>query len=187
MTRTSAPPSSDDSSLTWLPSMAWYFGAANLSLRGRFTHSWMPWNTPPLSTSSAGGVSMCRMPEPGRHPLRGAVGDQAAAAVRILVREAAVDHVGDGFEAAVRMPVGAPRLARLVFDLAHLVHVDERVEVGGADAGECAHDGEALALVAARAGGDGADRAVRCRRPRARRSAAVSGVSGDSRHGTSGP
>ena len=64
MTRTSAPPSSDDSSFTWLPSMAWYFGVANLSLLGRFTHSWMPWNTPPLSTSSAGGVSMCRMPEP---------------------------------------------------------------------------------------------------------------------------
>jgi hypothetical protein len=35
-----------------------------LVLPGRFTHSWMPRNRPPLSTSSAGGVSMCRMPAP---------------------------------------------------------------------------------------------------------------------------
>ena len=90
-------------------------------------------------------------PRAGRHPLGGAVGDQAAAAVRILVGEAAVDHVGDRLEAAVRMPGGASRLAGLVLDLAHLVHVDERVEVGGADACERTDDGEALPLVAARA------------------------------------
>ena len=96
-------------------------------------------------------------PGPGGHPLRGAVGDQAAATVAVLVGEAAVDHVRHGFEAAVRVPVRAPRFAGLVLHLAHLIHVDERVEVGGAHPGERAHDGEALAFVAARAGGDGAD------------------------------
>ena len=154
--------------------MAWYFGVANLSLLGRFTHSWMPWNMPPLSTSSAGGVSMCRMPEP-------AVIHWVAPSVirppppwRVLVGEAAVDHVGDGFEAAVRVPVGAPRFAGLVLHLAHLVHVDERVEVGGAHAGEGAHDGEALAFVAARPGGDGADGPLGVGLPRALRAAAMS-------------
>ena len=80
----------------------------------------------------------------GRHPLGGAVGDQAAATVGILVGEPAVDHVGDGFEPAVRMPVGASRLPGLVLHLTHLVHVYERVEVGGADPGEGPDDGEAL-------------------------------------------
>ena len=72
---------------------------------------------------------MCRMPGAGRHPLGVAVGDQAAAAVGVLVLERAVDHVGDGLEAAVRVPRRALRLARRVLHLAHLVHVDERVEV----------------------------------------------------------
>ena len=64
MMRTNAPPSSDDNSLTSPPSIAWYLGVANLSFFGRFTHNWMPWKVPPLSTSSAGGVSMCRIPDP---------------------------------------------------------------------------------------------------------------------------
>ena len=55
-------------------------------------------------------------------------------------------------------------LAGFVFDLAHLVHVDERVEVGGADSGERAHDGKALAFIASWAGGDGADGAFGVRR-----------------------
>ena len=96
----------------------------------------------------------------GRHPLRRAVGDQAATAVGILVRELAVDHVGDRFEAAVRVPIGAPGLARLVLHLTHLVHVHERVQGGGADPGERPDDREPLALVAARAGGDRSDRAL---------------------------
>src|SRR6185295_10879809 len=100
------------------------------------------------------------------------------------MREAAVDHVGDGLESAVRMPVGAPRFTRLVLDLAHLVHVHERVEVGGAHSGERAHDGKALALVSVRAGGDGADWAFGvgrrgCADPRKGKC-----VSGDSRHVT---
>ena len=33
-------------------------------LEGRFTHSWKPWNSPPLITSASGGFSMWRMPAP---------------------------------------------------------------------------------------------------------------------------
>ena len=62
--------------------------------------------------------------------------------------ERAVDHVGDGLEAAVRVPRRALGLAGGVLDLAHLIHVDERVELIELDAGEGAADGEALALEA---------------------------------------
>ena len=88
---------------------------------------------------------------PRRHPLRGAVGDQAATAVGILVRELAVDHVGDGFESTVRVPIGAPGLARLIFHLTHLVHVHKGIQRGGADPGERPDHRESLALVAPRA------------------------------------
>ena len=84
----------------------------------------------------------------GRHPLGRAIGDQTAAAVGILVGEPSVDHVGDGLEPAVRMPVGAPGLAGFVFHLTHLVHVHEWVQRGGADPGKRPDDGKALALVA---------------------------------------
>ena len=56
------------------------------------------------------------------------------------------------------MPVGAPRLAGLVLHLPHLIHVHERVEVGGTHAGEGPDDGEALTLHSPRSGGDRADR-----------------------------
>ena len=102
-------------------------------------------------TSHSGGVSMCRMPAAGGHPLGVAVGDEPAAAVGVLVLEDAVDDVGDGLEAAVRVPRRALGLARRVLDLAHLVHVDERVEQRQVDAGERAADREALALEAAAA------------------------------------
>ena len=61
---------------------------------------------------------------------------------------------------AVRVPVGAAGLARRVVDLAHLVHVDERVEVGQVDPGEGPAHREALALEALRRGGDRPDRPV---------------------------
>ena len=121
----------------------------------------------------------------GRHPLGGAVGDQTAAAVRILVREAAVDHVGDGFEAAMRMPVGAPGLAGLVLHLPHLIHVHEGVEVGGTHTGEGPDDREALALHPPRSGGDGADRPFGVHRGGGIHPRQVQWVCGHCGHGTS--
>ena len=97
-----------------------------------------------------------------RHPLRVAVGDDAAAAVRVLVLEDAVDDVRDGLEPPVRMPGRALRLARRVVDLAHLVHVHERVDVVEAHAAaEGPADGEALALEASRRGRDRLDGPLR--------------------------
>ena len=58
------------------------------------------------------------------------------------------------------------RLAGLVLDLAHLVHVDERVEVGGAHPGEGADDGKAFALESAGTGGHGTHRTFGVRRGR---------------------
>ncbi|SKW03499.1 Uncharacterised protein [Mycobacteroides abscessus subsp. abscessus] len=58
MIRTRAPPSGELTSVVCAPSIAWYAGVRNLSRAGRLTHSWMPWKVPPLSTNSAGGVSM---------------------------------------------------------------------------------------------------------------------------------
>src|SRR5262249_34061045 len=80
------------------------------------------------------------------HPLGVAVGDEAAAAVGILVAGGAVDDVRPGLEPAVGVPSGALRLARRVVDLTHLVHVNEGVECSQVDAGERATDREALAL-----------------------------------------
>ena len=65
--------------------------------------------------------------------------------------ERAVDDVGDGLEAAVRVPRRALGLAGRVLDLAHLIHVDERVEVGEVDAGERAAHREPFAFEARRA------------------------------------
>src|SRR5260370_933215 len=91
------------------------------------------------------------------NPLGVAVGDQAAAAVGVLVPERPVDDVGDGLEPAVRVPRGALGLAGAVVDLAHLVHVDERVEPGQVHAGERAPDREPLALEGRRGGRDRGD------------------------------
>ncbi len=124
-------------------------------------------------------------PGTGRHPLRVAVGDHAPAAVRVAVLEHAVQHVGHRLEPAVRMPRRPLRLAGRVLDLAHLVQVDERVEVLQRSPGECAADGEALALETARGGGQGADRPLpgghRVRGGDAGEDGDV--VDGDGRHG----
>ena len=85
-------------------------------------------------------------PGAGSHPLGVAIGDHAAAAVRIVVLEDAVDQVGDGLEPAMRMPGRALGLTGRVIDLAHLVEVDERIEFGKIHAGERAADREALPL-----------------------------------------
>jgi hypothetical protein len=74
--------------------------------------------------------------------------------------EDAVDHVGDGLEPAVGVPGRALGLARGVVDLAHLVHVHERVEGGQVDPGEGAAHREPFPLVAAGGGGHREDGAV---------------------------
>ena len=84
------------------------------------------------------------------HPLGVTVGDRATATVAVPVLEGAVDDVGDGLEAAVRVPGSALGLARGVLDLTHLVHVDERVERRQVDPGEGSPHGEPFALEAAR-------------------------------------
>ena len=95
----------------------------------------------------------------GRHPLRVAVGDASATAVRVGVLEDAVDHVGDGLEAAVRMPGRALGLTGGVLHLTHLVEMDEGVQVAQVHAGERASDGEPLALEGAGGARDALDRA----------------------------
>ena len=104
-------------------------GRSTCSAAGRLTHSWIPWNRPPEAISCVRRPLDVQDPAPGGHPLRGAVLDDAAAADGVLVLEGAVDHVGDRLEAAVGVPGRALGLARAVVDLAHLVHVDEGVEV----------------------------------------------------------
>jgi hypothetical protein len=86
----------------------------------------------------------------GGHPLGVAVSDQAAAAVGVLMAENAVEHVGNGLEPAVGMPGGALRLARGVVDLAHLIHMHERVKGAQVHAGEGSTDRKSLALKARR-------------------------------------
>ena len=95
-----------------------------------------------------------------RHPLRIAVGDDATAAVRIGVLEDPIDHVGHGLEAAMRVPWRALRLTGRVFHLAHLVEMDERIEVLQRHPGERAPDREPLPLEPAWRVGDGADRPI---------------------------
>ena len=94
----------------------------------------------------------------GGHPLGVAVGDDAATAVRVGVFHDAVDHVGDRLEATVWVPGRALRLARRVLHLAHLVEVDEGVQVAQVHAGEGAAHREALAFEGAGRSGDALDR-----------------------------
>jgi hypothetical protein len=108
-------------------------------------------------------------PGRGRHPLRGAVRDEAAPAGGVLVLERAVDDVGDRLEPAVRMPRGALRLAGRVLDGAHVVEEQERVGQGQVDAREGAPDLEPLAFEVALGGhdlGDAAPVGVRLRQQR---------------------
>ena len=65
-----------------------------------------------------------------------------------------VDGVGRSLEAAVRVPRRALRLTGGVLDLAHLVHVHERVELLEVDSGEGAPHREPFALVTGRGRGD---------------------------------
>ena len=67
-------------------------------------------------------------PRAGRHPLRVAVRDDAAAAVRVLVLEDPVHDVGDGLEPPVRMLGVCIRPLRRDRDDG-LVDEDERIDL----------------------------------------------------------
>src|SRR5262245_33287191 len=69
-----------------------------------------------------------------------------------------VDDVRQGLEATVRVPRGALRLAWCVLDLAHLVHVDERVQFTQVHSREGPAYREALPLEPARGGRHRTDR-----------------------------
>lgn len=56
--------------------------------------------------------------------------------------EGVVDHVGDGFEAAMWVLVGVFGFVRGLVDLVYLIHVDEWVEVRVGYVGEGVVDGE---------------------------------------------
>jgi hypothetical protein len=77
-----------------------------------------------------------------------------------MVLERAVDHVGDGLEPAVGVPGRALGLAGGVLDLAHLIHVDEGVQLGVRQPGERASHREALALETRGRSGDRSDGAL---------------------------
>src|SRR5260370_15862399 len=91
----------------------------------------------------------------GRLPLGCAVGVGAARAGGVLVLKGPVDHVGDGREAAMRVPCRTLGLAGAVLHLAHLVHVNEGVEVALVEAVKGARDGKALAFDTFGRRGDG--------------------------------
>jgi len=123
-------------------------------------------------------------PGAGRHPLRRTVGNQAPAAGRVLVLKGSVDHVGDGLESAMRVPGGTLRFPGAVFHLAHLVHVNEGVEVALVEPVKGPPHREALAFDTLRRRRDGEHRAldgagrVRDRDSRQRQDV----VDGDRRH-----
>ena len=91
----------------------------------------------------------------GGHPLGVSVGDDTAAALGVLVLHDPVDHVCNRLEPTVRVPRCAFRFAGCVFHLAHLVEMDERVEVREVNAGEGAADRKAQSLEPLWCGRDG--------------------------------
>ena len=66
-------------------------------------------------------------PAAGGHPLRVALGDEAAAAVRVVVGDLPVEHVRDGLEPAVRVPRRALGLVRPVLHRPELVEQEEGI------------------------------------------------------------
>jgi hypothetical protein len=96
-----------------------------------------------------------QQPGAGRHPLGVAVVEHPAPTLGVLVHEGAVEQIGHGLEAAVRMPGGALGLTGRVLHLTHLVHHDERVQVAVVDPCEGPAHREALTLESAGRRGNG--------------------------------
>ena len=69
------------------------------------------------------------MPLPGRHPLHVAGAEAAAVAEAVAVLDVAGEHVGDGLDAAVRMPREAGEIVVRVV-VAEVVEQQERIELG---------------------------------------------------------
>ncbi len=114
----------------------------------------MPWKRPPRGHELLGRTLDVLDAGAGRHPLGGAVGDEAAAAGGVLVLEGAVHDVGDGLEAAVRVPGRAFGLPGRVLDGADVVEEQEGVGERKVGAGEGTPDDEALAFELTMGGDD---------------------------------
>ena len=91
---------------------------------GRLAQSWKPYIAP---WRVALGHLLVDDAAAGGHPLHVAGGDDAAVAQAVAVLDVAAQHVGDGLDAAVRMPGEALQvLVRLV--RAEVVEQQERIE-----------------------------------------------------------
>ena len=73
------------------------------------------------------GISWCMMPLPGGHPLHVAGAERAAVAQAVAVLDGAGEHVGDGLDAAVRMPRKAGEVV-VGPVVAEIVEQQERIE-----------------------------------------------------------
>ena len=181
-TRTSAPPSSEVSMVRSWPWRSWYCGAMSLLRPGQVDPQLQAVEQATgLDQRRGRGLDVQEAVTRG-HVLRAAVVDGAATAMRVLVDELAVDEVGERLEAAVRVPGRALRLAGRVLDLAHLVHVDERVEDLHRHPGEGTMHRESLALESGGRRGDRRDRSRGGLRHRGQ-AGQGQGVSGDGGHG----
>ena len=124
---------------------------------------------PSAGNELVGGPLDVQDARPRRHPLRRAVRDEAASTDGVLMLEGAVDHVGHGLEAPMGVPGRALGFAGGVLHLAHLVHVDEGVELGDRHAGEGAPYRETFAFETTRGVRDALHRAdARGARPASR-------------------
>src|SRR5688572_25511231 len=74
--------------------------------------------------------------------------------------EGPVDHVGHRLEASVRMPRGAFGLSRGILDLAHLVEMDEWIELVEGHAGERSPNRKSLAFQSILGGRNRPDRSL---------------------------
>ena len=68
--------------------------------------------------------------------------------------ESAINDVGNGFEATMRVPRSALGLTRCVLHLAHLIHHDEGISIFHCDASKGASHWEAFAFKTLRSSSD---------------------------------